>query len=130
MFGPPGFSYVYFIYGKHWCFNAVTERDGYPAAVLIRSLEPISGLTTMKRRRSTDNERILCSGPARLCQALGIDGESNALSLDNWPVRILRGEDVSDDDIGSGPRIGISRAADWPLRFYERGSNWLSRHGA
>jgi len=130
MFGPPGFSYVYFIYGKHWCFNAVTERDGYPAAVLIRSLEPISGLTTMKRRRSTDNKRILCSGPARLCQALGIDGESNALSLDDWPVRLLREEDVSDDDIGSGPRIGISRAADWPLRFYERGSNWLSRHGA
>ena len=130
MFGPPGFSYVYFIYGKHWCFNAVTERDGYPAAVLIRSLEPIAGLTTMKRRRSTDNERILCSGPARLCQALGIDGESNSLSLDDWPVRILRGEDVSDDDTGSGPRIGISRAVDWPLRFYERGSNWLSRPGA
>lgn len=130
MFGPPGYSYVYFIYGMHWCFNAVTEHDGYPAAVLIRSLEPIAGLNTMKRRRNTDNERILCSGPARLCQALGIDGESNAISLGDWPVRILSGVSVLGDAVVSGPRIGISKAADWPLRFYERGSRWVSRPGA
>ena len=129
MFGPPGFSYVYFIYGKHWCFNAVTERDGYPAAVLIRSLEPISGLDTMKRRRAIDDERMLCSGPARLCKALGIDGELNACSLQDRPVRIQRGASLRPDAIGSGPRIGISRAADWPLRFFERGSKWLSRTG-
>ena len=127
MFGPPGFSYVYFIYGKHWCFNAVTERDGYPAAVLIRSLEPVSGLNTQKRRRGTDNERVLCSGPARLCQALGIDRESNACSLSDGPVRVRQGVEIRPDAIGSGPRIGIKRAADWPLRFFERGSRWLSR---
>ena len=127
MFGPPGFSYVYFIYGKHWCFNAVTEHDGFPAAVLIRSLEPVFGLDVMRRRRNTENERVLCSGPARLCQALGIDAELNARSLMEWPVRILRGEHVRPEDVGSGPRIGIRQAADWPLRFFERGSKWLSR---
>ena len=127
MFGPPGISYVYFIYGMHWCFNAVTESDGYPAAVLIRSLEPVCGLNTMERRRGTDRERILCSGPARLCQALGIDRESNARLLSDGPVRIRQGMEVMSDAIGCGPRIGIRRAADWPLRFFERGSVWLSR---
>ena len=129
MFGPPGLSYVYFIYGMHWCFNAVTERDGYPAAVLIRSLEPVSGLVSMTRRRGTEDERVLCSGPARLCQALGIDRESNACSLTDGPVRILRGANVRSESIGSGPRIGVRRAADWPLRFFERDSKWLSRSG-
>ena len=127
MFGPPGFSYVYFIYGMHWCFNAVTERDGFPAAVLVRSLEPVSGLDTMTRRRGIDKKRALCSGPARLCQALGIDCESNACSLSDGPVRLLRGVEVKPGAIGSGPRIGIRRAADWPLRFFERRSKWLSR---
>ncbi len=127
MYGPPGTSYVYFIYGMHWCFNAVTESCGFPAAVLIRSLEPVSGLKTMKRRRANENQRLLCSGPARLCQALGIDSELNARSLDKWPVRILRGSNIPPDSIGTGPRIGIRRAADWPLRFLVRGSVWLSR---
>jgi DNA-3-methyladenine glycosylase len=127
MFGPPGTSYVYFIYGMHWCFNAVTERFGFPAAVLIRSLEPMEGFDTMAGRRGTDDERILCSGPARLCQALGIDRESNACSLANGPVRILRGVRVQPKAIESGPRIGIKHATDWPLRFFERESKWLSR---
>ena len=127
MFGQPGFSYVYFIYGMHWCFNAVTESDGFPAAVLVRSLEPVSGLETMKRRRGTENERILCSGPARLCQGLGIDGGLNMQSLVDSPVRIISGKSVRPEVIGSAPRIGIRRATDWPLRFFERGSKWLSR---
>ena len=127
LFGPPGTSYVYFIYGMHWCFNAVTERDDFPAAVLIRALEPISGLDLMERRRGTVDERVLCSGPARLCQALSIDGELNARSIVDGPVSILRGPGVRPEAIGSGPRIGITRAADWPLRFFERGSKWLSR---
>jgi len=130
MFGPAGYSYVYFIYGMHWCFNAVTERDDYPAAVLVRSLEPVVGLDTMTQRRSIDKQRLLCSGPARLCQALGIDRKSNSCSLSDGPVRILRGVEVNPEAIGSSSRIGIRQAADWPLRFFERGSKWLSRREA
>ena len=73
LFGPPATSYVYFIYGMHWCFNAVTEKEEYPAAVLIRALEPIVGIETMCERRNARDRRLLCSGPARLCQALDID---------------------------------------------------------
>lgn len=127
LFGPPGTSYVYFIYGMHWCFNAVTERDGFPAAVLVRALEPVAGIPSMTRRRGTENERLLCAGPARLCRALGIDGGANGLSLREGPVRIIQGLSVRPEAIGSGPRIGVSRAADWPLRFFLRGSKWLSR---
>jgi len=127
MFGPPGTAYVYFIYGMHWCFNAVTERSGFPAAVLVRAIEPLVGLDIMAARRGTDNVELLCSGPARLCQALAIDRETNECSLTDGLVRILRGERVGVDAIGSSPRIGIKKATDWPLRFFERGSPWLSR---
>lgn len=127
LFGPPGTSYVYFIYGMHWCFNAVTESEGYPSAVLIRALEPLTGLEAMKRRRATPDETKLCSGPARLCQALGIDGSRNGKSLQIGPVRILPRDEPRVRAIYAGPRIGISRAVDWPLRFAERASPWLSR---
>ena len=127
LFGPPGTSYVYFIYGMHWCFNAVTEGEGYPSAVLIRALEPLTGLEAMKRRRATTDETRLCSGPARLCQALGIDGSRNGKSLQLGPVRILPPDEPRACAIYAGPRIGISRAVDWPLRFAERASPWLSR---
>jgi DNA-3-methyladenine glycosylase len=127
MFGPPGHAYVYFIYGMHWCFNAVTERTDFPAAVLVRSLEPVDGLEIMSARRGTDNTNLLCSGPARLCQALGITRNVNGCSLVDGPVRILPGEPVPAESVVSGPRIGIRNAADWPLRFFENGSVWLSR---
>jgi DNA-3-methyladenine glycosylase len=126
LFGPPGTAYVYFIYGMHWCVNAVTERDGYPAAVLIRALEPVVGLATMRRRRRTGDDRRLCAGPGRLCQALGITGALNGAALDHGPLRILRsaGPWVRRSVT---PRIGITRAADWPLRFLIAGSPWTSR---
>lgn len=126
LFGPPGTAYVYLIYGLHWCFNAVTERDGYPAAVLIRALEPRSGLKTMCQRRGVEDPTLLCSGPARLCQALGIAGPVDGSSLHEGPVRILdrRGAEPT---IDVGPRIGISQAMEWPLRFTVRDSGWLSR---
>ena len=127
LFGPPATSYVYFIYGMHWCFNAVTEREGYPAAVLIRALEPQAGIETMCERRKASDRRLLCSGPARLCQALGIDGSVSGKSLIGGPVQIGRPRAPKRVAIQAGPRIGISKATSWPLRFTERGSSWLSR---
>jgi DNA-3-methyladenine glycosylase len=125
LFGPPGTVYVYFIYGAHWCFNAVTEREGYPAAVLIRALEPIWGIEEMSRRRKTQAIRVLCAGPGRLCQALGIDGSLNGLPLDRDSLQILPGDGPVGRVKVSG-RVGVSRAADWPLRFSLAGSPYLS----
>jgi DNA-3-methyladenine glycosylase len=127
LFGPPATSYVYFIYGMHWCFNAVTEKEEYPAAVLIRALEPIAGIATMCERRNAKDRRLLCSGPARLCQALGIDGSVNGKSVIDGPVQIVRPRVPQKVPIQAGSRIGISKASSWPLRFTERGSSWLSR---
>ena len=129
LFGPPGIAYVYFTYGMHWCVNAVTERDGYPAAVLIRALEPVSGIEVMKRRRARSRAWDLCSGPAKLCEALGITGSLNGARLSNGRLRILRGDPSRPKrvDIASGPRIGITRAADWPLRFFLKDSEWVSK---
>ena len=128
LFGPPGNSYVYFIYGMHWCFNAVTERDGYPGAVLIRALEPLVGIETMRRRRGTGKLGLLCSGPARLCQSLGITGRLNGMPLVGDPVFIARPNGRAPrTKIEVSGRIGVSKAADWPLRFVVAGSEWLSR---
>jgi DNA-3-methyladenine glycosylase len=124
LFGPPGTAYVYFIYGMYWCVNAVTERDGYPAAVLIRALEPLDGLPVMRRRRGIADDRLLCSGPGRLCQALGITGALNGEALDGDRIRILRPAGPPARRPVVTPRIGITRAADWPLRFILAGSPW------
>jgi DNA-3-methyladenine glycosylase len=126
LFGPPGTCYVYFIYGAHWCANAVTEQEGYPAAVLIRALEPVAGVAEMRRRRGLDGLRQLCAGPGRLCQALGIDRRQDGASLSGATIRILSPASRP-KRIAAGPRIGVSRAEDWPLRFCVRGSPWLSR---
>jgi DNA-3-methyladenine glycosylase len=127
LFGPPGTCYVYFIYGNHWCANVVTERDGYPSAVLLRALEPLAGLDAMRRRRGTRNVRLLCSGPGRLCEALGITGAMDGESLGGQRIRVCPRRKGGAPRIGVSPRIGITRAADWPLRFYLRESAWLSR---
>ncbi|MGH7522216.1 MAG: DNA-3-methyladenine glycosylase [Gemmatimonadales bacterium] len=124
LYGPPGTAYVYFTYGMHWCLNAVTEIRGFPAAVLIRALEPIAGLDTMRRRRGKDP---LCAGPARLCEALGVTGALNGVSLQRGPLRIVEGAAPRKSAIATGPRIGITQAADWPLRFYLKDSVWISR---
>lgn len=110
----------------HWCLNAVTERVDYPAAVLIRALEPIEGIEAMRRRRGSVPDRALCAGPARLCQALGIGGAQNGRSLQRGDLRILPG-DGAHFDVAITPRIGITTARDWPLRFVVKGSRWLSR---
>jgi len=126
LYGPPGIAYVYFTYGMHWCLNAVTERVDYPAAVLIRALEPIEGIEAMRRRRGSVPDRALCAGPARLCQALGISGAQNGRSLQRGELRILPG-DGAGFRVAVTPRIGITTARDWPLRFVVQGSCWLSR---
>jgi DNA-3-methyladenine glycosylase len=115
--GPPGHAYVYFVYGMHWCVNAVTREEGHGSAVLIRALEPLAGLPLMRRRRRVERDRDLTNGPAKLCQALGITGALDGTRLDRGPLRILGGETVPDEQVSVTPRIGITHAADWPLRF-------------
>jgi len=128
LYGPPGTSYVYFIYGMYWCFNAVTRTEGLPSAVLVRALEPLDGLALMHKRRPrirTDAE--LTNGPGKLCTALGIDGSMNAKSLQKKPLRIREGERVADDKVEVTTRIGITRCADWPLRWIVKGNRFVSK---
>jgi DNA-3-methyladenine glycosylase len=126
MFGPPGIAYVYRIYGIHWCLNAVTGEEGFPAAVLVRAARPLEGVEAMRARRPGRPERDLLRGPGNLCRALGVGGELNLHPLAEPPLRLAAGEPVADADVARGPRIGISRAADLPLRFWVRGSPWVS----
>lgn len=115
--GPPGTAYVYFVYGMHWCVNAVTREEGFGSAVLIRAIEPLVGLPLMRRRRGAVKERDLANGPGKLCQALGIDARRNGVRLDASSLRIVSAEPVDDRQVLVTPRIGITKAADWPLRF-------------
>jgi DNA-3-methyladenine glycosylase len=125
MFGPPGRAYVYRSYGIHWCLNFVCEREGVASAVLIRALEPSFGLAAMRRRRGLDDERLLCAGPGRLCQALGITREHDGAWLDRPPFQLqARGGPV---EIVVGSRIGITKAVDKPWRYGLAGSRFLSR---
>ena len=125
MFGPPGHAYVYRSYGIHWCLNLVCEEVGVANAVLLRALEPTRGLEQMRARRGLEDERPLCSGPGRLCQALGVTREHDGLALDRPPFELLAGD--SPAEIVTGPRIGITRAAELPWRYAEAGSPFLSR---
>jgi DNA-3-methyladenine glycosylase len=128
MFGAPGIAYVYRIYGVHWCLNAVTHTQDFPAAVLIRAVEPQHGLDVMRERRGERlKDRDLASGPGKLAQAFGIDGRCDGHPLDRAPLWIEAGDKVANRDIVCGPRIGITRAIEWPLRFCVRESLWLSR---
>ena len=128
LYGPPGTAYVYFTYGMHWCMNAVTRREGFPAAVLLRALEPLEGLENMRRRRGRRiPDRRLCAGPARLCEALGVTGRQDGESLAAGSLRLLRDPDKPRFKVAAGPRIGITRAVDWPLRFGIADSRWTSR---
>ena len=125
MFGPPGHAYVYRSYGIHWCLNFVCEAEGVASAVLIRALEPARGIDRMVERRGVPDTRLLCSGPGRLCQALGVTGQHDGLPLDEPPFKLVAPGDKP--SIATGTRIGITRAADRPWRYGIRGSRYLSR---
>jgi DNA-3-methyladenine glycosylase len=125
MFGAAGNAYVYRSYGIHWCLNFVCDEPGRAEAVLIRALEPTHGLDVMHARRGVDAEKALCSGPGKLCQALGITGGHDGRALDEPPFELLPRTDTS--AIVTGPRIGITRAVDAAWRYGLAGSPFLSR---
>jgi DNA-3-methyladenine glycosylase len=125
MFGPPGHAYVYRSYGVHWCLNLVCREEGVPEAALVRALEPTHGLQAMRRRRGQDALRLLCSGPGRVCQALGITGAHDGFPLDTPPFELdARSGQV---EVACGRRVGLTRAADLPWRFVLAGSPYVSR---
>ena len=125
MFGPPGFAYVYRSYGIHWCVNVVCEEQGSASAVLIRAIEPTQGIATMRRRRGLDDVRLLCSGPGKLTEALGITQAHNGLPLDKSSFE-LRARTFT-PEIAVGVRIGITKAAEMPWRYGLKGSKFLSK---
>lgn len=127
LFGPPGSWYVYLSYGMHWCANLVCQRSGLASAVLLRAVEPLSGLDIMGRRRGVMPDRELCSGPGKLCQALGIDRGLDGERMARSPVIVRHPDRREERRIAITPRIGITKAAEWPLRFYLGGSPWTSR---
>lgn len=128
MFGPPGHAYVYFTYGMHHCMNVVTGSTGEGSAVLLRAAEPLEGLEEMARRRGTNDPRALCSGPGRLCRALGIDRAENGLDLVRGRLLwLLEGAPVAPATISVGSRVGITSGTDRPWRFSVQGDRFVSR---
>jgi DNA-3-methyladenine glycosylase len=125
MFGPPGHAYVYRSYGIHWCLNLVCGAEGVAEAALVRALEPAQGVDRMEERRGLAGPRLLCAGPGRLCEALGVTGSHDGLPLDEPPFALLPRQDAV--QVASGPRVGIARAADLAWRYGLAGSPFLSR---
>jgi DNA-3-methyladenine glycosylase len=129
LFGPPGTWYVYLSYGMHWCANLVCEEEGKASAVLLRALEPLEGIEMMRRRRGAVADRELCSGPGKLCQALGITRGLDGAPMSSGLVLVTPPDHGPKPTILTTSRIGITKAADWPLRFTVAGSPWVSRPG-
>ena len=128
LFGRPGIAYAYFIYGRYWCVNAVTEVTGSGTAVLLRGIEPLEGADVMRARRGADvSPHNLTNGPARLCLALGIDGRLSGTSLQRGPLVIREGIAIPDSAVSVSPRIGLTRAAERPLRYFVTGNPYVSR---
>ncbi|MBI3567586.1 MAG: DNA-3-methyladenine glycosylase [Gemmatimonadetes bacterium] len=130
LFGPPGSAYVYLIYGMYWCANAVTRAEGLASAVLLRAVEPLHGVETMRRRRLARRDVDLTSGPGRLCDAFGITGPRfHGRSFTRGALRIVEGLAVPDAEVAVTPRVGINAknaAVDWPLRWIVRDSPFVS----
>ncbi|WML67421.1 MAG: Putative 3-methyladenine DNA glycosylase [Methanoregula sp. SKADARSKE-2] len=134
LFGPPGHAHLFFVYGMHWCMNVVTGTDeGERGAVFLRALEPVKGVPVMQERRGTHELRLLCSGPGRLTQALGITGEFNGVPLNSGPLRIssrrsvFGSHTVEESMIVQTTRVGIAKAREQPYRFYLKGNPHVSR---
>lgn len=127
IYGPTGSWYVYRSYGMHWCANLVCAGPAGGSAVLLRALEPVAGLDVMGRRRGSMAPRLYCAGPGRLCQALGIDRRLDGVMMPPSEVVVLDASDPDPGEVQTTPRIGITRAADWPLRFILADSPALSR---
>ena len=125
MFGPAGYAYVYRSYGIHWCVNFVCEGAGSASAVLIRALQPTAGIAAMRRRRELKDERLLCSGPGRLTQALAITHAQNGLALDHAPFALFA--PAGRVEVAIGIRIGLTKATDLPWRYGLKGSAFLSK---
>ena len=125
MFGPPGFLYVYRSYGIHWCMNFVCEKEGSASAVLIRAIEPTHGIPAMRRRRGLHDERMLSSGPGKLCEAMAVTDKHNGLALDTPPIEVYAR--TRKPDIVSGIRIGITKAVELPWRYGLKGSKFMSK---
>ena len=126
IFGPPGSWYVYLSYGIHWCANLVCEAEGTASAVLLRGLEPVEGVAIMRERRGPRDDRDLCAGPGKLCQALGITRRLDGLMMAGSPVVVQPGRVGLPVEVETTIRIGITKAADWPLRFLVRGNRHVS----
>lgn len=128
LFGPPGHAYVYFIYGMYECLNLVAEADGTPGCVLIRALEPLSGLSVMRRRRpAARRPEELASGPGRLTLAMGITRAQYGADVTRGDFTVRRLNQEGPFDVGVTPRVGIRHCADWPLRFLIAGNPCVSR---
>jgi DNA-3-methyladenine glycosylase len=125
MFGPPGLAYVYRSYGIHWCLNLVCEDEGVASAVLVRALEPTHGLGRMRSRRGAEDPRLLCSGPGRLCQALGVTGGHDGMPVDRPPFELFPA--AGSVEFVTGPRVGITAAAELPWRYGLADSRFVSR---
>lgn len=125
MFGPPGYLYVYRSYGIHWCMNFVCEKEGSASAVLVRAIEPTHGIAAMRRRRGQQDERMLCSGPGKVCEALAVSNKHNTLALDAPPIALYARP--RKPDIVAGIRIGITKAVELPWRYGLSGSRFLSK---
>lgn len=129
MFGPGGYAYVYFTYGMHYCFNIVSGPTGHGQAVLIRALEPLSGIEIMCQRRNKENLTDLCSGPAKLVQAMAIAKSDYGAPLFEGPLFVEKpySSTIPSEMILSGPRIGISQAIDTPWRFWLKDNPYVSK---
>ncbi|HUC52291.1 MAG TPA: DNA-3-methyladenine glycosylase [Xanthobacteraceae bacterium] len=125
MFGPPGYLYVYRSYGIHWCMNFVCETQGSASAVLIRAIEPVEGVAQMRRRRGVKDLRLLCAGPGRICEALGVTAAHNGLALDAPPFALFAR--TAQVEVVAGVRIGLTKAVEKPWRYGEKGSRFLSK---
>jgi DNA-3-methyladenine glycosylase len=127
IFGPPGHAYVYLIYGIYDCLNVVAEPEGSPGCVLIRALEPLTGIAVMRRRRPVDRPQDLANGPGKLTRAVGITLRHNGVDLTRGPITLCEPSAAEPFQIAVSPRIGITHNAAWPLRFFIAGNTFVSR---